>query len=117
LARVASGLLAWQQPSGAIRERLVTFPGGHYRAPQRNEEYGTSDTSLLQQNGDPVTEMLRPRWQRRRAAHAGNWWSKSLWLPIQTQSGDFIPQRRERGTRARAGNRRRSRSSWKISDP
>ena len=58
LTRVASDLLAWQQPSGAIRERLAQVRGGHYRTPQRNEEYGTGETPLLQQNGDPVTDQL-----------------------------------------------------------
>ena len=58
LTRVADDLLAWQQPSGALRERLLTFQGGHYRAPQRNEEYGTGETPLLQQDGDPVTDQL-----------------------------------------------------------
>jgi hypothetical protein len=58
LNRVATDLLAWQQPSGAIRERLLTFQGGHYRAPQRNEDYGTGETPLLQQDGDPVTDQL-----------------------------------------------------------
>jgi len=58
LTRVAGDLLAWQQPTGAIRERLLTFKGGHYRAPQCNEEYGTGETPLLQQDGDPVTDQL-----------------------------------------------------------
>ena len=52
LTRVAGDLLAWQQPSGAIRERLITFKDGHYRAPQRNEDYGTGETPLLQQAQD-----------------------------------------------------------------
>ena len=58
LTRVAGDLLVWQQPSGAIHERLVTLQGGHYRVPQRNEEYGTTETPLLQQDGDPVTDQL-----------------------------------------------------------
>ena len=58
LTQVAGDLLAWQQPSGAIRERLVTLQGGHYRVPQRNEDYGTAETPLLQQDGDPVTDQL-----------------------------------------------------------
>jgi hypothetical protein len=58
LTRVAGDLLAWQQPSGAIRERLVTLQGGHYRVPQRNEDYGTTETPLLQHDGDPVTDQL-----------------------------------------------------------
>jgi hypothetical protein len=58
LTRVAGDLLAWQQPSGAIHERLGQVHGGHFRTPQRNEEYGTGETPLLQQNGDPVTDQL-----------------------------------------------------------
>jgi len=58
LKRVATDLLAWQQPSGAIHERLINFRGGHYRTPQRNEDYGTGETPLLQQDGDPVTDQL-----------------------------------------------------------
>jgi hypothetical protein len=58
LTRVAGDLLAWQQPSGAIRERLITLRDGHFRTPQRNEDYGTSETPLLQQDGDPVTDQL-----------------------------------------------------------
>ncbi len=58
LMRVAGDLLAWQQPSGAIHERLGEVRGGHYRTPQRNEDYGTAETPLLQQNGDPVSDQL-----------------------------------------------------------
>jgi hypothetical protein len=58
LNKVAGDLLADQQPCGAIRERLGVLDGGHYRVPQRNEDYGTSETPLLQQNGDPVTDQL-----------------------------------------------------------
>jgi hypothetical protein len=58
LIRVAGDLLAWQQPSGAIRERLVTLPRGQFRVPQRNEDYGTTETPLLQKDGDPVTDQL-----------------------------------------------------------
>jgi len=58
LDRVAGDLLAWQQPSGAIQERLGPPHGGHYRAPQSNAEYGTNETPLVQQNGDPVSDQL-----------------------------------------------------------
>jgi hypothetical protein len=34
--------------------------GDHRRAPQRNEEFGMSETPLLQVSGDLVTEMLSP---------------------------------------------------------
>ena len=58
LNRVANDLLAFQQPSGALRERLGTAPSGHFRVPARNEDYGTGETPLLQQNGDPVSDQL-----------------------------------------------------------
>jgi len=58
LARIAGDLLESQQPSGAIRERLEGVEHGHYRVPQSNEAYGTTETPLLQQPGDPVTDQL-----------------------------------------------------------
>lgn len=58
LRQVAGDLLAAQQPSGAIHERLGHVHGGHYQTPKRNEEYGTRETPLLQQNGDPVSDQL-----------------------------------------------------------
>jgi hypothetical protein len=58
LNRVAGDLLADQQPSGAIHERLGPVHDGHFRTPQSNAEYGTVETPLLQENGDPVTDQL-----------------------------------------------------------
>src|ERR1039458_5982147 len=58
LNRVAGDLLARQQPSGAIHQTLGRGPGGFFHAPQRNEDYGTSETPLLQQDGDPVSDQL-----------------------------------------------------------
>ena len=58
LLKVAGDLLADQQPSGAIYERLGRPHTGFYQAPQRNEEYGTGETPLLQQDGDPVSDQL-----------------------------------------------------------
>jgi hypothetical protein len=58
LSKVAGDLLADQQPSGVIHERLGAVHGGHYRVPMRNEDYGTGETPLLQENGDPVSDQL-----------------------------------------------------------
>ena len=58
LALVARDLLAWQSTSGAIHECLGRPHGGHYTTPLRNEDYGTGETPLLQQNGDPVSDQL-----------------------------------------------------------
>ncbi|MGZ4973337.1 MAG: hypothetical protein ACXWDN_11300, partial [Limisphaerales bacterium] len=53
LDKITHDLLADQQPNGAIRERRGLH-GAPAQAPQSNEEYGTSETPLIQQNGDPV---------------------------------------------------------------
>ncbi len=58
LRRVATDLLKDQTASGAINERLGNLGGGHYRTPQKNEDYGTTETPLLQENGDPVSDQL-----------------------------------------------------------
>jgi hypothetical protein len=58
LDKISADLLAFQQSCGAIREDLAVAFGGHYRVPERNEDYGTSETPLLQSNGDPVSDQL-----------------------------------------------------------
>jgi hypothetical protein len=58
LEQVAGDLLAAQQPSGAIHEGLARTLGGHYQVPRRNEDYGTSETPLVQEPGDPVSDQL-----------------------------------------------------------
>ncbi len=58
LNRVAGNLLAFQQPSGAIHECLGRGAGAWFHAPQRNEDYGTTETPLLQRDGDPVSDQL-----------------------------------------------------------
>lgn len=57
LDKVTHDLIADQQPDGAIRERrgLHSAPA---QAPQSNEEYGTGETPLIHQNGDPVSDQL-----------------------------------------------------------
>jgi hypothetical protein len=59
LDAVASDLLRSQQPSGALRERIVGIrDGGHYSVPVSNEAYGTTETPLQQTPDDPVTDQL-----------------------------------------------------------
>jgi hypothetical protein len=58
LACVAGDLLAQMQPSGAIHERLGPLETGRYAPPQRNEDYGTTEASLIQANGDPACDLL-----------------------------------------------------------
>jgi hypothetical protein len=57
LSRVIGDLLKDQQPNGAIRESIGRTMG-HYRKPEKNEDYGTSETPLIQENGDPATDQL-----------------------------------------------------------
>jgi hypothetical protein len=63
LNTVATDLLAAQDKCGAIADRLANASGGgggggHYRIPASNDAYGTSETPLIQQNGDPVSDQL-----------------------------------------------------------
>ena len=58
LYRVASELLERQVSCGGIQEWLHGVGGGHYKIPQSNAEYGTGETPLIQQNGDPVCDTL-----------------------------------------------------------
>ena len=51
-------LLKYQDPCGAIREKPVyQKAGGAYQA-QTNETYGTGETAVVQQDGDPASDQL-----------------------------------------------------------
>ena len=58
LDQVTRDLLKDQSAKGAIYECVSTNRNGHYRVPMRNEDYGTSETPLIQENGDPVSDQL-----------------------------------------------------------
>ncbi len=59
LSKVTDDLLKVQQPCGALEERVNSTGGaGHYWAPKSNEAYGTGETPLIQQNGDPASDQL-----------------------------------------------------------
>ena len=58
LKLVADDLLRHQQPCGAIPEELSGTTSGHFVAPASNEAYGTSETPLIQEDGDPVSDQL-----------------------------------------------------------
>lgn len=58
LKSVAEELIKIQDASGAIPERFRGAEGSHYSIPKSNEAYGTGETPLLQENGDPVTDQL-----------------------------------------------------------
>lgn len=54
---LAEDLINIQTECGALPERF-RGRGGGYQIPQSNDAYGTGETPLLQQNGDPVTDQL-----------------------------------------------------------
>ncbi len=61
LHRVAHDMLSLQQPCGAIRDDVGspdTAMVTGYGPCRSNEEFGTRESVLLQQNGDPLTDML-----------------------------------------------------------
>lgn len=57
LNTIADSMMERQEPCGAIQER---FPGSRtgFQIPASNEEYGTTETLLIQQIGDPVSDQL-----------------------------------------------------------
>ncbi len=58
LEQVAGDLIRRQQPCGAIPDELLGASTGHFHAPASNEAYGTSETPLMQTDGDPVSDQL-----------------------------------------------------------
>ena len=58
LRTAVDGLLALQAPSGAIGEELGVEGKGWMYPPKSNEAYGTHEASLIQQNGEPVSDQL-----------------------------------------------------------
>lgn len=58
LKRLADDIERCQDSCGAIREELGALERGDYRPPRSNAEYGTTEASLIQANGDPVSDLL-----------------------------------------------------------
>ncbi|MGN6385657.1 MAG: hypothetical protein ACTHMT_05400 [Verrucomicrobiota bacterium] len=58
LRRMAGELLSRQDESGAVREEIGDLSRGQMHPPQSNEAYGSGESPLLQQNGDPVSDLL-----------------------------------------------------------
>jgi hypothetical protein len=58
LQRVSGDLLQRQGPSGAIHEWFGAEASGFFQIPTSNEAYGTTETPLIQQNGDPASDQL-----------------------------------------------------------
>ena len=58
LSRLATDLLSNQDATGAIREEVGAAGKGDFGPPRSNEAYGTAEAPLIQENGDPLSDML-----------------------------------------------------------
>lgn len=58
LRRIVGDFLHCQAPCGAVREELGVPGNEYFRAKPSNEAYGTTETPLIQANGDPVCDLL-----------------------------------------------------------
>jgi len=58
LAQMVDDLLLFQDESGGIKEDLGNVGYGKYAPPKSNAAYGTTEAPLIQENGDPIADML-----------------------------------------------------------
>jgi hypothetical protein len=58
LKRIADDMERCQDQCGAIREELGAMQRGRHRPPLTNAAYGRGEAPLIQQNGDPVADLL-----------------------------------------------------------
>jgi hypothetical protein len=58
LEHIAKDLVALQEESGAIREEMGPEAQGMLPSPKSNDAYGTNEAPLIQENGDPVCDLL-----------------------------------------------------------
>jgi len=60
LKRMVEDVRKYQEPCGAIREMLgsLDLRRTNYLPPRSNAEYGTKEGPVIQQDGDPATDML-----------------------------------------------------------
>ncbi|MEM3523769.1 MAG: hypothetical protein QXS04_04230 [Thermoproteota archaeon] len=56
--KIGGELLSQQQSCGAIRELLGPEGNGQYPPPRSNEQYGTTEAPVIQENGDPACDLL-----------------------------------------------------------
>jgi len=58
LRRIVGDFLKSQASCGAVAEELGALGKEHFRAKPSNESYGTTETPLIQTNGDPACDLL-----------------------------------------------------------
>ena len=69
LYQAADAMISYQDHCGAIRDAFGDLSLGKYPPPQSNDRYGTTEASLIQNNGDPATDLL----------YTTNWAFAGLW--------------------------------------
>lgn len=55
---IVNDLLSFQDESGAIQEDLGNVGHGKYAPPESNSDYGSTEAPFIQENGDPIADML-----------------------------------------------------------
>ncbi|MDR3689052.1 MAG: hypothetical protein P4L46_06705 [Fimbriimonas sp.] len=58
LKAMVAKVIAYQDKSGGIREEFGDLSRGIAGPPRTNEAFGTGETPLIQENGDPLADML-----------------------------------------------------------
>jgi hypothetical protein len=58
LEQAVNELIELMDESGAVQDMFGDLSLGKYPPPQSNERYGTAEASLIQENGDPATDLL-----------------------------------------------------------
>ena len=58
LAQMTDVLLARMEPCGSLRDMLGPLENGKYPPPRSNEDYGVTEASLMQEEGDPVSDLV-----------------------------------------------------------
>jgi len=58
IEKIVGDLVSQQQACGAIREMLGPIGNGEYPPPSSNEQYGTTEAPIIQENGDPACDLL-----------------------------------------------------------
>ena len=86
LYQAVDALLEYQVPCGAIRDAFGDLSLGSYPPPQSNESYGTDEASLIQENGDPATDM----------PYTTNWAFLGLWEASQVLKNNRVKAAYER---------------------
>lgn len=58
LKKITDALLENMVECGAIKDKFGDIKMGTYPPPQSNEDYGTTEASIIQSNADPATDLL-----------------------------------------------------------